>query len=135
MTSLTGADTYFTNVDTDITRTQWEACIDQAIDKINGYGYQYGITIPNMGGVAGAKTWTGTSAEAGFIRSIAILVYAAEYKGAGAASESYGLGSLSHSQSTSSSTSMAGGAIDELAREAAECLRDLDLTVGADMKT
>lgn len=129
MTTLTGADTYFTNVDAGITQTQWETLIDQAIDKINGYGYQYGITIPNMGGVAGAKTWTGTSAEAGFIRSIAVLVYAVDYKGEGTSSISTSVSSLSNSQSISST------AVDDLAREAAEHLRDLDLTVGVDMKT
>ena len=125
MTTITGADTYFTNVDSSITRTQWEACIDQAIDKINGYGVQYGIDIPNMGGTVGSKSWTGTSAEAGFIRTIAVLVYSKEYKTAGATSESYSLGGLSHSQSASTSMSTA----DEVAKEAAERLKDLDVTL------
>jgi len=129
MTTLTGADTYFTNVDSTITRAQWEACIDQAIDKINGYGLQYGISIPNMGGTSGSKIWTGTSAEAGFIRTIAVLVYSKEYKTAGATSESFSLGGLSHSESSSASTSIGGGAADEVAREAAERLKDLDITL------
>ena len=129
MTTLTGADTYFTNVDSTITRAQWEACIDQAIDKINGYGLQYGINIPNMSGASGSKTWTGTSAEAGFIRTIAVLVYSKEYKTAGATSESYSLGGLSHSLSASASTSTGGGAADEVAKEAAERLKDLDITL------
>lgn len=128
MTTITGADIYFTNVDSSITQEQWEACIDQAIDKINGYGFQYGISLPNMSGTAGSKSWSGTSAEAGFIRTIAVLVYSKEYKSAGATSEAFSLGGLSHSQSVSSSTSIGGGAADEVAKEAAERLKEPDIT-------
>lgn len=129
MTDLAGDDTFFTNIDASITQTQWESLIDQAIDKINAHGAPYGIDLPNMTGDAGSKTWSGTSAEAGWIRSIAVAVYQKEYKSAGAQSESYGLGGLSHSQSSSSS-SMAE--LESLAEQAAIALRDLDITVGAD---
>ena len=37
MTAITGADTFFTNLDSTFTATKWEACIDQSIDKINAF--------------------------------------------------------------------------------------------------
>jgi len=130
MTTITGADTFFTNISSTFTATKWEACIDQAIDKINGYGYPYGIDIPNMSGTAGSKTWTGTSAEAGFIRELAVAIYQKDVKSAGASSSARAIGGVSSSQSASTSS---GAEIEELAKTAAERLRDLDITVAPDI--
>ena len=130
MATIEGDDTYFTNIDSDITQTQWESIIDQAIDKINGYGYPYNVQVSNMTGAAGSKVWNGTSAEKGFIVSVAVALYSKEYKSAGASSSSYGIGGINSSQSAS-----AGGAgeIETLAKDAAERLKDLDVTVGSDI--
>lgn len=122
LTTLTGADTYFTNIDVGISQTQWESIIDAAIDKINAHGAQYDVNLPNMSGTAGSKSWSGTSAEAGWIRTVAVAVYQKEYKSAGAQSQSIGVGGLSMSQSMASE-------IENLAQEAAECLKDLDITI------
>jgi hypothetical protein len=120
VTDLAGNDTFFTNIDGSITRTQWESLIDQAIDKVNAHGAPYGIDIPNMSGTAGAKTWSGTSAEAGWIRTITARIYNTEYKTVG----SSGVGSLSET--------VADRETENLAEQAAVALRDLDITVGAD---
>jgi hypothetical protein len=122
MTTLAGDDTYFTNIDNAITQTQWESIIDAAIDKINAHGARYGVDLPNMGGTAGGKSWSGTSAEAGWIRTVAVAVYQTEYKITGAQSQSYGIGGLSNSSSI-------GSEIESLAQEAAESLKDLDITI------
>lgn len=125
MVTITGADTYFTNVDTDITQTQWESIIDQAVDKINGYARD--DLISNMAGTAGSKSLSVTSAQAGFIRSLAVLVYQKEYKSAGAQSESYNMGILSHSRSAASGS---GGALEELAEKAANRLKEIEVSYG-----
>jgi hypothetical protein len=114
MVAITGDDTFFTNVDSSFTATKWEACIDQAIDKVNGYAGE--TLISNMTGDAGSKTVTVTSAQAGFIRELAVAIYQKDVKSAGAQSSSYGMGAISRSQSASSSS---GAAIEELAKEAA----------------
>ena len=121
MTALAGDDTYFTNIDNDISQTQWESIIDAAIDKINAHGSRYGVDIPNMGGAVGSKSWSGTSAEAGWIRTVAVAVYQKEYQNEGAESQSRGLGSASSSSSVNE--------IESLAEEAAQCLKDLDITL------
>jgi hypothetical protein len=124
MTTLAGDNTYFTNIDSGISQTQWESLIDAAIDKINAHGSRYGVDIPNMGGTAGSKSWTGTSAEAGWIRTVAVAVYQKEYKKEGADSKSESTGGISSSGSAS--------AIESLAEEAAQALKDLDMTIGPD---
>lgn len=124
MTDITGADTFFTNIDSAFTATKWEACIDQAIDKINGYAKD--DILPNMQGTAGSKTVSLTSGQAGFVRSIAVVIYAAT-KNAGATS-STSIGSMSESSSAST-----GGGVDspdELAMEAARCLREIEVSYG-----
>ena len=125
MVELTGSDTYFTNIDSDFTATQWESCIDQAIDKINGYARD--DILPNMGGTAGSKSVSVESKAAGFIRELAAAIYAKNVKTAGAASESFGMGSLSHSQSTGG----AGSAdVETLAKDAAMALREIEVSYG-----
>ncbi len=125
MVVLTGADTFFTNIDSALTQTQWESLIEQAIDKINGYGAKYGVELPNMAGDAGSKSVNVTSAEAGFIRDLAVAIYQKDAKSGGAQSTSYGLGALSHSQSASS-----GNSLEELAKEAASQLKEVDVSYG-----
>jgi hypothetical protein len=117
MTAITGADTFFTNLDASFTATKWEACIDQSIDKINGFART--ALIGNMTGAAGSKTVTVSSMQAGFIRDIAVAIYA-QNKSAGSTSSSYGVGSISQSQSSSSSSG--SPQIDEMAKNAASCL-------------
>jgi hypothetical protein len=125
MTTITGSDTFFTNVDSTFTATKWEACIEQAIDKINGYVYD--DVLPNMTGAAGSKTVSVNSGQAGFIRDIAVAIYARD-KNAGATSSSYGVGSLS--QSSSTSTGAGASQVDELAKAAALALKELVVSYG-----
>ena len=125
MTDITGSDTFFTAVDSDFTATKWEAVIDQAIDKINGYARD--DILPNMTGTAGTKTVTVTSGQAGFIRDLAVAIYNKSVKSGGAQSQSYALGGLSQSQSASSSI---GGEVEELAKEAALRLKEVEVSYG-----
>ena len=115
MTTITGSDTYFTNIDSAFTATKWEACIDQAIDKLN----LYGLSISNLSGTAGSKTGSYTSAEAGAIRELSLLIYAS-IQSAGSSSNSYSLGVISESSSTSStsgSSSNINGAAQQMAAQ------------------
>ena len=124
MAVLTGADTYFTSIET-LTQTKWETYIDQAIDKINGYAHD--TVLRNMTGVAGAKTLTVTSMAAGFIRSLTIAIYRGEYKFANASSKSFAAGGISKSDSTSTSGGAGGTSdVESLAAEAADALVDRD---------
>jgi hypothetical protein len=125
MTDITGSDTFFTNLDSSFTATKWEACIDQAISKINGYARD--DIIPEMTGAAGSKTVSVTSGQAGFIRDIAVAIYA-QNKNAGSTSESFGLGVLS--SSSSSSTGAAGTQIDSMAKDAALHLKEIEVSYG-----
>jgi len=113
MTAITGADTFFTNLDSTFTATKWETCIDQSIDKINAFART--ALIGNMTGAAGSKTVTVTSMQAGFIRDLTVAIYA-NNKNAGSVSSSVGVGGLSISSSAGISQ------IDELAKSAAICL-------------
>ncbi len=124
MVTLAGNDTFFTNIDSDITQTQWESLIDQAIDKINGYARD--DLLPNMTGTAGSKSVSVTSAQAGFIRSIAVAVYHREYKNEGAQSSGITVGGVSNSQSAGG----AGANLESLAREAALCLKEIEVSHG-----
>lgn len=125
MTTITGSDTYFTSIDSAFGATKWEGCINQAIDKINGYLRE--DVIPNMTGTAGSRTLTVTSAQAGWIRSVAVAEYA-RTKNAGASSTSQSLGVIS--ESSSSSTGGTTDSPDEIAKEAALFLRELDVSIG-----
>jgi len=129
LTTLTGSDTFFTNIDSTYTATKWEADIDQAIDTLNVYGKPYGIEIPNMTGTAGSKTVNVTSAEAGAIRAVASAIYA-QSKQSGSQSNAFGIGAISGS--SSSGTGM--GSVENVAKEMAEYLRELDVTVGPDIE-
>jgi hypothetical protein len=124
MPAITGSDTFFTNIDADYTATKWEACIEQAIDKINGYARD--DIIPSMTGAAGSKTVTVSSGEAGFIRDIAAKIYA-NMKTSGASSHSYNMGI--YGESTSSSSGGAGE-IEELAENAALQLKEIEVSYG-----
>jgi hypothetical protein len=125
MVDITGSDIFFTNIDSAFTATKWEACIQQAINKINGYARD--DILPDMAGAAGSKTVSVTSGQAGFIQDIAVAIYARD-KNAGATSSSYGLGSLS--QSSSTSTGAGASQVDELAKAAALHLKEIDVSYG-----
>jgi len=124
MPAITGSDTFFTNIDDEFTATKWEACIEQAIDKINGYARE--DMLPAMTGSAGSKTVSVTSGQAGFIRDVAVAIYA-NMKASGASSSSMGLGILSQSESSSSQS---GSAIDQLAKDAALHLKEVEVSYG-----
>jgi hypothetical protein len=126
MPAITGSDTFFTNIDDEFTATKWEACIEQAIDKINGYAKD--DILPNMAGVAGSKTVNVTSGQAGFIRDLAVAIYA-NGKAGGASSSSIGIGSLSMS-SSSNNTSQSANMVDQLAKDAAACLKEIEVSYG-----
>ena len=127
MTEITGSDVFFTNIvaATTFTPTQWEACIDQSIDKINGYLRD--DVLPNMTGTVGSKTVSVTSGQAGFIRDIAFAFYT-KNKNAGASSTSISMGQLS--ESSSSSTGSEATMIDDMAKEAAERLKEIEVSYG-----
>jgi hypothetical protein len=125
MVEITGADTFFTNIDSTFTATKWEACIDQAIDKINGYARD--DILPNLSGTAGSKTVNVTSGQAGFVRDIAVSIYARD-KNAGASSSSYAVGGIS--QSSSTSTGAGASQVDELAKSAALFLKEVEVSYG-----
>ncbi len=125
MVAITGADTFFTNIDSAFTATKWEACIQQAIDKINGYARD--DILPEMTGTAGSKTVTVPSGQAGFIRDLAVAIYA-NAKTSGSTSSSLGVGSLSMSNSVSSGAG--ASQIDAMAKEAAACLKDIEVSYG-----
>ena len=125
VTEITGSDTFFTNVNADYTATQWEACIDQAVDKINGYVGD--DVLPNMTGAAGSKTLSVSSGEAGFIRDLAVAIYASA-KNAGSTSSSLSMGALS--ESSSSSSGAGASQIDELAKAAAQLLKEVEADLG-----
>jgi hypothetical protein len=121
LVSITGSDIYFTNISDTITATQWETLIDQAIDKINGYAKK--TTLQNMSGTAGSKTVTVSSRQAGFIRTLTVAIYSKDFKSEGGQSTSFGLGGLSHSQSSSATGS---SEVESLAEAAAKALTEFD---------
>lgn len=63
--------------DTDITNTNAENLIDQAVNRLNTYG----LSIPNMTGAAESKTLSVSSGEAGAIYEVARIIYYGYYKG------------------------------------------------------
>ncbi len=123
MVTITGSDTFFTNVDSSYTATKWEAAIDQAINELNTYGKT--LDLPNMTGAAGSKTLSVTSAEAGAIQAVAVAIYS-QIKQSGSQSSSFGVGGLS----MSSSSGQGSGAVENLAKDMAEYLRELDVSIG-----
>jgi hypothetical protein len=125
MTDITGSDTFFTNIDSAFTATKWEACIQQAINKINGYARD--DILPDMAGTAGSKTVSVTSGQAGFIQDIAVAIYARD-KNAGATSSNFGMGGISSGSSTS--TGAGASQVDELAKAAALYLKEIEVSYG-----
>jgi len=125
MPAITGSDTFFTNIDDEFTATKWEACIEQAIDKINGYARD--DILPSMTGAAGSKTVSVTSGQAGFIRDVALAIYA-NMKAGGASSSSIGIGSLS--LSSSSNAGQSASVVDQLAKDAALQLKEIEVSYG-----
>jgi len=123
MTTLTGSDKFFTNIKSDA--EMWESLIDQSIDKINGYARDN--LISNMTGAAGSKTVSVDSKAAGFIREIAVALYQKNVVSSGAQSSSYAMGGISSSSSASSSS---GGEIENLAKEAALRLKEIEVSYG-----
>lgn len=122
MTTLTGSDTYFTNISASFTATKWEALIDQAIDKINGYARQ--DLIPNLQGTAGSKSVAVTSGQAGWIRQIATAIYRKDTLQKGAVSNSFSVAGVSTSTSTTNNE------IDDMAKNAALNLREMEVSIG-----
>jgi hypothetical protein len=125
MPAITGSDTFFTNVNSTFTATKWEACIDQAIDKINGYARD--DILPNMTGTAGSKTVSVSSGQAGFIRDLAVAIYA-NAKTGGASSSSINMGPIG--QSSSSNTGQSANMVEQLAKDAASQLKEVEVSYG-----
>jgi len=123
MVTITGGDTYFTNISATFTATKWEACIDQAIDKINGYARE--DILPNLGGTVGSKTVSVTSGQAGFIRELTVAIYRRDPQNKGAPNSSFNVGGISESNN-----SMSSSEIEEIAKNAARNLKELDVSIG-----
>jgi len=64
--------------DADITATNAEYIIDLAVDVLNLFS---DADIPNMGGTAGSKTWSGMSKQKGAVYLTARAIYQSFYKG------------------------------------------------------
>jgi len=121
MVTITGSDTFFTNIDSSFTATKWEACIDQAIDKINGYAKD--DILPNMAGAtAGSKNLVVTSGQAGFIRELTVAIYAKDYKNNGLKSTTTGVGQINTSNSVDE--------IESLAEKAASFIKEVTVSYG-----
>ena len=120
MVTITGSDTFFTNIDSSFTTTKWEACIDQAIDKINGYAKD--DILPNMTGTAGSKNLVVTSGQAGFIRELTVAIYAKDYKNNGLKSTTTGVGQINISGSVDE--------IESLAEKAASFIKEVTVSYG-----
>jgi hypothetical protein len=110
--------------DATIAAADAEALIDHAVNQVNLYGKN--LDLPNMVGTAGTKTLSCDSREAAAILAVAVAVYNQNYKQSGSQSESFGIGSLSSSSSTGSGTS----SVENLAKDMAEYLMEMDVTVG-----
>jgi hypothetical protein len=93
-----------------------EAILMQAAYKINGYGYD--MTV--ISGSEESRSGSYTEAEAGWLLNVAVQIYVEYYKTAGASSESYSLGGINSSQSTSQGSGR--GTSDALAKKAANQL-------------
>lgn len=98
-----------------------EAILDQAIDRLNGYGK---LDLPNLSGTAGSKTASVSGEERGAIYKAAGIIYANMYKSSmgTSGSESKTVGGMSKSTSTHESSSTGGmeGSLKEIARSLAE---------------
>ena len=124
LTEITGSDTFFTAIASSVTTT-WEACIQQAIDKINGYARDE--LLPSMTGSAESMTVTVPSTAAGFIRELTVAIYQRDISLKGSQSSSMNLLGVGDSQSSSSGGS---SEIEQLAMNAAKCLKDIEASYG-----
>lgn len=104
-----------------VSSTTCEEIMDHAINLLNSYG----ADLPNMTGVAGAKTWNGESREAGAIMEVACSIYSSKYLTSGGSS-SVSVSSISMSSSTS--TGSAGS--ENLAKDLARQLVEFEVDVG-----
>lgn len=105
-----------------VSSTICEEIMDHAINLLNSYG----ADLPNMTGVAGAKTWNGESREAGAIMEVACSIYSSKYLTSGGSSSSVSVSSISMSSSTS--TGSAGS--ENLAKDLARQLVEFEVDVG-----
>lgn len=115
--------------DTAFSTTNAEYTLDQAINTLNLYLAQYDMEIPNLTGIAGAKTLTVDTKTKAAVYLVAGAAYSNFFKasGSGSSSTSTTLGPLSTSQSASSSSSTGAGTttnVQAIAREAAAMLKD-----------
>lgn len=98
-----------------------EAIIDQAIRRLNAYGK---LDMPVMIGTAGSKTVSLSEEECGAVLKAAGIIYANMYISSmgTSGSESFSIGPLNKSSSTSESASTGGveGSLKEIARSLAE---------------
>ena len=78
MVTITADETQalFNLSDSDISNTNMEYVIDQAVNRLNAYG----TDLPNMTGTAASKTLSCESKEAGAIYEVARLIYYGYYK-------------------------------------------------------
>lgn len=108
-----------------VTATVAEIVIDAACNRITAHRYK----IRPLDGTAGSKSRNVTQEELGWIQTVAIAIYASEYKtsGASASSASLGIGAFSTSTSSSQSNSSftGGNDPDALAEQAATILREI----------
>ena len=103
--------------DSDITNTNMEYLIDQAVNRLNTYGSE----LPNMTGSVGSKTLSVESREAGAIYEVARLIYYGYYKG----QDSTAISSLSVTSPNMLSNPVVEGQIERLARQ----LSEMDVSV------
>lgn len=101
-------------VDSTMSAIVAENILDAAANKITAHGYAIG----NLTGTAGSKSKSVTQAELGWLQTVAIAIYAKDYKQGGANSQSTGLGNLS--------TVTSAGDSDALAEQAAKQLNQTD---------
>jgi hypothetical protein len=112
-----------TNIISDtVDDTDAENLLDAAINRIAANGYE----IHNLSGTAGSKSCAVSKAELGWIQTVALAIYA-QWKTSGSSSDSYSMGIISQSESSSSSTL---GSPDDLAQKAANQLIKTDTSWG-----
>jgi hypothetical protein len=93
------------------------AILNAACSRITANGY----TISRI--PSGSTSKTVNDDELGWIQTVAVAIYAKEYKQSGAQAQSYGIGGISSSSNASTSST---GNPDDLARQAAIQLSKTD---------
>lgn len=109
----------------DISATEIEALMDQAINKIVRFG-RGALSIPNMQGDDGSKTVSVDQATASAIIDVSVALYKRNFRSSGSQSESSTLGPASYSSSIQTSST----APDDVAKEAAMYLREAEVSYG-----